>query len=85
MTGQKVLEYLSELSEEQLCKPIVFRIDDWFSEITDIKLAETTYIQLYDEDESEPIEAYSKEEVEDILSNDYGYVSCNKGDIILYQ
>ena len=30
MTGQKVLEYLSKLSEEQLSKPIVFRIDDWF-------------------------------------------------------
>lgn len=85
MTGQAVLQYLSKLSEEQLNKPILFRIDDWFSEITDIGLAPTTYIQLYDEDESEPIEAYSKEEVEDILSNDYGYVSCDKGDIILYQ
>lgn len=85
MTGQAVLQFLNSLTEEQLNKPIVFRIDDWFSEITDIGLAPTTYIQLYDEDESEPIEAYSKEEVEDILSNDYGYVSCDKGDIILYQ
>ena len=60
-------------------------MEAWFSEITDIKLAETTYIQLYDEDESEPIETYSKEELEYILSNDCGYVSCSKGDIILYQ
>lgn len=64
---------------------LMFRIDDWFSEVTGIGLASTTYIQLYDEDESEPVEDYSKEEIKDILNNDNGYISCNEGDIVLYQ
>lgn len=85
MTGHQVLQFLNSLSDEQLNKPIIFKKDYWFSEITDIGLAPVTYIQLYDEDESRPIEAYSKEEVDYMLSNNYGYVSCDEGDIILYQ
>ena len=83
MTGQQVLQWLSSLSEEQLNKPIIFDYCDWKVPVTNIGLAYEDFIQLYDEYESQPTNNFNTEELDDILDNDCGYISCNKGDIVI--
>lgn len=84
MTGQQVLQWLSSLSEEQLNKPIIFDYYEWKTPITNIGLAYEDFVQLYDEEESQPTNNFNAEELDDILDNDHGYISCNKGDIVIY-
>lgn len=84
MTGQEVLKFLNSLTEEQLEKPVIFNINDWMGYTDSMRVSKMDYVQLYDEDEAEPSSAYSKEELDDILKNDYGFIVCNKGDIIIY-
>lgn len=84
MTGQQVLQFLSSLSEEQLNKSIIFDYYDWKVPVTNIGLAYEDFVQLYDEEESQPTNNFNTEELDDILDNDFGYISCNKGDIVIY-
>ena len=52
--------------------------------VDNVQLSEEDYIQEYDLDYSKPRSEYTKEEVENILDNDEGYISCQKDDIVLY-
>lgn len=85
MTGKELLKYLMGLSQSQLDNELIY-LDDCgcYHCVDGAQLAEEDYIQEYDLDYSKPRSEYTKEEVENILDNDEGYISCQKDDIVLY-
>ena len=85
MTGKELLKYLMGLSQSQLDSDLMY-LDDcgYYRCVDNVQLAEEDYIQIYDLDYSKPRSEYTKEEVENILDNDEGYISCQKDDIVLY-
>ena len=85
MTGKELLKYLMGLSQSQLDSNLMY-FDDcgYFHCVDNVQSAEEDHIQIYDLDYSKPRSEYTKEEVEDILDNDEGYISCQKDDIVLY-
>lgn len=85
MTGKELLKYLMGLSQSQLDSNLMY-FDDcgYFHCVDNVQSAEEDHIQIYDLDYSKPRSEYTKEEVENILDNDEGYISCQKDDIVLY-